>query len=343
MSPSKALKHKSLSISFSGAGHLLPYHLGVSWSILQHIYRNEVTKKISSKCNRNKHHQYESLPILPIKSVCGSSSGAIAAVIFAKIPHRVEEFATKFIERRGKALEILSSMLHDEERHWSGTCVENDIINNDHDSSFNNSDTTRLNTSSTLDQRIVKVPPNLYIAVTRCTDGLPHLLRFSNNQMFSTISSSWNTDGILEAVRASCTIPASFHPIDLFPGLFNQSVQYPDVEGISIDGSSYVDGGIASPAPILPTVNTNGSKTVIISPISFTGTSSNIYRISPNDDSWRLLPLKNITCRNDFVVKPSINNARALRIASGATTSEELQEWYDRGVADAKENIHLFR
>lgn len=342
MSPSKALQHKSLSLSFSGAGHLLTYHLGVSFSILQRIYQNEVTKKVSSKSNRNKHHPYESLPILPIKSVSGSSSGAIAAVIFAKIPHRIEEFAARFIERRGKALEILSSMLHDEERHWTSTCGENDIIN-DHDSSLNNSDTTRLNASSMLDQRIVKVPPNLYIAVTRCTDGLPHLFRFSNNRMFSTISSSWNTDGILEAVRASCTIPASFHPIDLFPGLFNQSVQYPDIEGISIDGSSYVDGGIASPAPILPTVNTNGSKTVIISPISFAGTSSNIYRISPNDDSWGLLPFQNITCLYNFKVKPSIQNARALRVASGATTSEELQEWYDRGVADAKEKLYLFR
>jgi hypothetical protein len=58
-------------------------------------------------------------------------------------------------------------------------------------------------------------------------------------------------------------------------------------------------------------------------------------RISPKDYSWRLLPISNLNCRGDFDVKPSLQNLRALRMASGLVSSKELQDWYDRGIDDA--------
>lgn len=325
-----------LSLSFSGAGHLLPYHLGASWSILQHISKQEVQKRVANKIKRSNDGPAPSLASLnntptsqiSIQGVAGSSSGAIAAVVFSKMPHRIEEFAERFIQTRGKALETLASMLHEEETHW--TVGNNNVDGSEHQN--------KNKVDISIDQRMTKVPPSLYIATTRCKDGTPHLFRFSNNQMYSTISSSWNTDIILKAVRASCTIPASFHPIDLIPSFWNDSLHYPNEEGICIDGVYCVDGGIAAPAPTVPLLKTE-SKSIIISPISYADSSSkldeNTYRISPPDDSWRLLPFRNINCRNQFLVKPSIQNIRSLRVASGATNSAELQEWYDRGVTDA--------
>ena len=109
--------------------------------------------------------------------------------------------------------------------------------------------------------------------------------------MYSTISPSWNTDMILKTVRASCTIPLSFHPMNLFPSFWNDSLHYLDEEGVCIDGTYYVDGGIASPAPTVPSLK-SGSKSIVISPISYAGTSSsnldeNTYRISPIIFVWK--------------------------------------------------------
>ena len=317
-----------LSLSFSGAGHLLPYHLGASWSILEHINKQEVQKRVSNKKRRSsdKSSSNTSISQISIRGVAGSSSGAIAAVVFSKMPHRIEEFAERFIKKRGKALETLASMLHEEETHWT---AKNDVVGNENQN-------TKVEVS--IDQTLTKATaPSIYIATTRCKDGMPHLFRFSNNQIYSTISSNWNTDVILKTVKASCMIPSSFHPIDLFPSFWDDSLHYLDEEGICIDGTYYVDGGIAAPAPHVPLLK-SGSKSIIISPISYAGGSNldeNTYRISPSDDSWRLLPFRNITCRNQFLVKPSIQNVQALRVASGTTNPTELQEWYDRGVADA--------
>lgn len=337
MSPSSKVTSSFLNLSFSGAGHLLPYHLGVSSAILQHLSHQEGVKRIptSTSSNRRRHDSVNSKintssKILPIKAVAGSSSGAIAAVLFSKLPHRVEEFAHRFIKEEGKAFEILSSMLHDEERHWTSERHHNDCISTD----------------VSIDQNITNAPPSLYIATTKCTDGSSRLFRFSTNQIFTTISSSWNNDDILDAVKASCRIPASFHPVDIFPSFMNQHISYPDEEGICIGGSSYVDGGIATPAPSVPTYNKKNFKSIVISPISYAGDSKiqeSTFRISPIDDSFRLLPFHNIACRNDFLVKPSIQNVRALRVGSGATNSVELQEWFERGLNDANRNMHLLK
>ena len=43
------------------------------------------------------------------------------------------------------------------------------------------------------------------------------------------------------------------------------------------------------------------------------------------DNTQRLLPLSNLICKDDFEVKPSIQNLKALRVASGVGTSQELE------------------
>ena len=97
-----------LTLRFSGCGHLLPYHLGVS-----SVFLEEASKQASYRSRSSNDQQKRTLP--RIKAVSGSSAGAIAAVVHARLPHRVEEFATKFISERGNALKTLKSMLHEEE------------------------------------------------------------------------------------------------------------------------------------------------------------------------------------------------------------------------------------
>jgi len=328
-----------LRLCFSGAGHLLPYHLGVSWTVLEHFHQKEIRKRApyhKNQTSKFKDVKANSNFLPPITDVSGSSSGAIAAVVVSKIPHRIEEFAHRFITDRGKALETLSSMLLDEERHWMSNTISN--------AESDRCDTENiLNTSI---ERRFRNTSNLHIATTKCKDGSLKLFKFSNNQVFKTISSNWNTDKIIEAVTASCTIPASFHPVDIFSKSVNLS--YPDSEGIFIDGEFYVDGAISAPAPLPHNRNEKEEAIYItVSPISFTECSDsgeqNSFRISPNDDSWRLIPFRNIKCRGQFLVKPSIQNLRALRVASGITTSAELQEWYDRGVEDGEQFIEDWR
>ncbi len=316
---------KFLTLRFSGCGHLLPYHLGVSSVFLEEESRRSKfkpsnTSTVASKSKSKLVTEKASLP--RIKAVSGSSAGAIAAVVYSQMPHRIEEYASEFIETRGRAIEILKRMLHEEERARSSV------------REVDNNSTPEIVTHGRSKQN---QPPSLHIATTKCLDGSHNLFTFQPN-LYPTISSSWNIDNILEAVRASCTIPLSFHPADIM--FKNQSLSYPNSDGILIDGNHHVDGGIAAPAPSTPHDGRDGSFSITISPISagaplFQPKHTSDRRISPDDDSMRLLPLSNISCRGDFHVKPSIQNLRALRIASGVTSSEELREWYERGTNDA--------
>ncbi len=317
---------KFLTLRFSGCGHLLPYHLGVSSAFLEEESRRNKFKsssKTSTGASKFRSKLVTEKASLPrIRAVSGSSAGAIAAVVYSQIPHRIEEYASEFIETRGRAIEILKRMLHEEERARSS--VRKIDMNS----------TPEIVTHGRSRQN---QPPSLHVATTKCLDGSHHLFTFPPN-LYPTISSSWNIDYILEAVKASCTIPLSFHPADIM--FKNQSITYPDSDGIFIDGSYHVDGGIAAPVPPTPYDERDGSCPITISPISaaaplFQSKETFGKRISPDDDSMRLLPLSNISCRGDFHVKPSIQNLRALRIASGVTSSEELQEWYEKGTNDA--------
>jgi len=113
---------KFLTLSFSGAGHLLPYHLGVASAI---------------KTN-------EHLIAKSIDAVSGSSSGAIAASLFAYFPTRIEEYTNAFISDGGRAMHHFTKIAQ----------------------------STRL------------VPEtDLYIAATRCSNGAPHLFDFPKSSL----------------------------------------------------------------------------------------------------------------------------------------------------------------
>jgi predicted acylesterase/phospholipase RssA len=251
-----------LTLSFSGAGHLLPYHLGAAKVLLAHA--NELPH---------------------IRAVSGSSSGAMAACVMALMPHRLEEYSNRFLEDRGHAFRNLETMLQEEE---SVTI-------------------TTTTTSGGL---------QLGISTTKCSDGSMHLFSFD--------SASASRDKILQTVQASCQIPTSFHPIDVFSSM---PLQYGD--GVAIDSILYADGGIAAPAPPTSLDHVLGAIPLRISPISGSG----INRISPKDTSFSLPVTLTARC-GTFQIRPSIQNLRSLLGAVGAMNPETLHSWYQRGQED---------
>lgn len=315
--------NKFHTLRFSGCGHLLPYHLGVSSVLI------EESKRTVGKSDTKK-------TLHKIKSVGGSSAGAIAAVLHARLPNRIEEFAMKFISDRGHAFETLKAMLYEEEN------------------SENLKTTYREPLAVVSDGKGVK-PPRLHIATTRCEDGSNYVFNFSGCfDQYSSISTSWTTDKVLDAVKASCKIPQSFHPVDIISTSQSACTPYPDSDGILIDGSYHVDGGIAAPGgPTTPLDRKEEAYPIVISPISVGNSLFSIdskqteisksLRISPTDNSWRLLPISNIRCRGDFKVKPSVQNLKAMRMASGLVSSTELENWYKQGIDDALEMMKVLK
>jgi predicted acylesterase/phospholipase RssA len=161
--------------------------------------------------------------------------------------------------------------------------------------------------------------PRLHVCTTRCSDGTAHV--FSEKDLDTR-------EKLLTCVQASCTIPRSFHPMDVLES--SGSLVYPDSDGILIDGGYHVDGGIAAPAPPIP--GYHDGEVIVVSPISGSRRWGE-YRISPRDSSFSIWT--ELTCRGGFDVKPSIQNLRALRVASGSTSLTELQSWYNQGIDDA--------
>ena len=93
--------NKILTVAFSGAGHLLAYHLGVAAVLLE---ASATAKKLP-----------------PIKAVSGSSSGAIAATVMAYLPHRLKEYSDRFLQDRGHAFRNLKQMLIEEENQQNSS------------------------------------------------------------------------------------------------------------------------------------------------------------------------------------------------------------------------------
>ena len=257
------------TLSFSGAGHLLPYHLGAAGIMLS-----------------------RTLGFPEIRAVAGSSSGAIAAAIMTLLPHRLDEYTERFLQDRGYAMRNLKEMLEDEEsksKAYSGTTLQE---------------------SSQL----------LVVCTTKSSDGSMHLFTFDTNEV------TRNDTKLIRAIQASCMIPKSFHPIDVFS---SSTLSYPD--GIEIDGSQYVDGGIVAPAPPTPLdKNPSCSENIVVSPIS--GSSGHIR---PVDHSFRLPGELTGRC-GKFKIRPSIQNLRAMITSMGVASPELLKEWYDRGADDAE-------
>ena len=265
--------HKFLTLSFSGAGHLLPYHLGVATSLLSKT--TTTTKK--------------KLP--PIHAVSGSSSGAIAACLFTYFPNQIQDYTDRFISDGGRAMYHLKEMIYDNDD--SNLVVDNDTNNND---------------------------TSLHIATTRCSNGSLQLFDFPSKLQ----SSIPDKDHLVNCIQASCKIPPHFHPSDVIEKsswLSSSSYAlYPEQDGIIINGESYVDGGIAAPAPPTPLDIKEGARRVIISPISgLHYNESKTIRISPKDNSWKL-PI-DIKCRGGFSVYPSIQNLQAMQTSAGLASS----------------------
>ena len=254
----------SWNLSFSGAGHLLSYHLGVA---------------------RILHGSYKSATI---NSVAGSSSGAIIAAVLTCFPHRLEEYTDRFLRDGGRAYAIFHDMLDD---------------------------------TPISDQAQMTNLPTLHIATTSCSSGSPKLFTFEPDDVHT------ERDKLLLAVRASCRLPVSFHPWDIFA---TQHPTYPEEDGIEIAGKFYVDGGIAAPCPQLQNSMTN----IVISPIS--GSSSAIWNIRPVDNSWKIPLVGDLTARcGTFTVRPSAENLRALILTVGTATPHALKDWHQRGIRDA--------
>ena len=133
---------------------------------------------------------------------------------------------------------------------------------------------------------------------------------------------------------------------------------YPDGDGICINDKWYVDGGIAAPAPPTPFDHIDNAIQVVISPISgspiedtegYFGeegvnrcTCKQTHRISPTDDTRRLLPFE-LRLRGGLSVFPSMQNLRALGISAGAASRDDLMRWHDAGRVDGEVFINNLR
>ena len=389
-----------VTLSFSGAGHLLPYHLGVASS----LHRASTNSGGGGKSNQDPAgtgstpksqlpHAPVSLPT--IKAVSGSSSGAVAATVLVRLPHRIEEYADAFLAEGGRAVAILKDMLHDEERRLVSVTSAAASGEGDGTASEGRSRVEVLSPGQAAHHTTRRVggggggriltpqktggatnnsnappplPPSLHIATTRCDTGNLHLFDFRPvHPEFRTISASWTNDELLKAVEASCRIPPSFHPADVLesPSLLGDLLRafggggsastYPDEDGVCINGRWYVDGGIAAPAPPTPLDRADHAIRVVVSPISggplVEETDQNggrrrhqsSYRISPSDDTRRLLPFA-LRLRGGLSVFPSVQNLRALGISAGAASrGDDLMRWYDAGREDGAKFLRNVR
>lgn len=288
------------SVSFSGAGHLLAYHLGVSKVLLERQLRIQV--------------------------VAGSSSGAIAATMLAYLPHRLEEFTETYLQRRGLALTTFREMITQHQQQQREGKAEVDPER-----------------------------PALVIATTKCHDASLKLFKFDDVAASSFTGN--NHQRILKVIEASCHIPISFHPFDMFSRRRTTStLNYPNEEGIQIDGEYYADGGISAPAPIvLPSTmdaklldDTSTKNLIIVSPISGGGGGDSIVPEGGDNTSIKLTLIRpmdktltlpggdwNARC-GTFQIRPSIQNLRAMINAMGVAPIGVLDDWHKRGIEDAE-------
>ncbi|KAL7469080.1 hypothetical protein ACHAXS_009324 [Conticribra weissflogii] len=294
--------NKFLTLSFSGAGHLLPYHLGAASTIHKHFL------------NLPSSSSSESVTLSPPKSISGSSSGAIAATVFCLFPHLIEDYAERFITSRGRAMFHLLNIMNEHEMDFFKHIEKTDRA-------------------------------SLHIATTRCFNGELQLFHFFSSPANENNPQSrqQQSQHLIKCLDASCKIPVHFHPFDVLAHHhWSSPPSYPEQDGIMINGDSFVDGGIAAPAPPTPLDSEEGAVRMVVSPISgkgFDNTNNNTtIRISPEDRSWRLLPM-DIRCRGGFSIRPSVQNARALQVAGGIGSSTVLRDWFDRGANDADEAI----
>ena len=162
---------------------------------------------------------------------------------------------------------------------------------------------------------------DLHICTTTCRNGSVRMFTFPAHETV-------NLDRLLTCIQASCWIPLSFHLADTMagsdPALYHQS------DGILIDNDFFVDGGIAAPAPPTP----DDMDRIVVSPIAG-GKAGDDDSIRPVDKTeW--FRLGQMRLRGDFSVGCSWQNLKAMRVATGAAQSSDLQVWYEQGLKDAE-------
>jgi len=287
------------SLCFSGAGHMIVYHLGIAQTLVSRILSKQTSQ----------HNGPSDIPV--IHSVAGSSSGALVATAMAYFPHRIGEYADRFLEDRGHAFRHLQQMLLEESK--------------------NNGEATLAN--SELYKRIR--PQSLGIATTECSTGALRIFEYD------TSNENAPSDHLLSAIQASCAIPRTFHPWDVFS---KYSPTYPDEDGIEIDGSFFVDGGIAAPCPVWHgNLETQDREIANIILISQTSGSSLLQppilgSIRPSDSSFKLPLIGDLAPRGGsaaFRIRPSVQNLKSLVASVGAVEPQILHDWHHRGVEDA--------
>ena len=165
----------------------------------------------------------------------------------------------------------------------------------------------------------------LFVCTTKSVDGSMHLFQFDTTK-------DRCHRNLLPAIDASCTIPRSFHPLDVFS---RGPLSYPD--GVEIEGELYCDGGISAPAPPAPLdPHYDTTHHIVVSPIS--APPPQMARgglfIRPKDTSLTL-PLTLTARCGSFQVRPSLQNLQAMVGSIGATTSSALRDWRSKGEDDA--------
>lgn len=250
--------------------------------------------------------QQRKLP--PLSAVAGSSSGAIAAALLSQIPHRLDEYTQRFLQDRGRAFSNFQQMLQEEEEVPSEEEQEKQPT----------------------------LAANLYVCVTKSEDGSPHLFEFPPPAAAENTKSppAAHHDRLLKAIEASCRIPISFHPLDMF-----QSAVTYEKEGIEIDGSYYCDGGISGIFPPPTPMDLDTSKPairILVCPIALGGMThgnQNNHVICPSlgaSSRWSWLKT-----RDGVSIQPSFQNLQSLVVAGGLASSDVLESWYNRGKNDA--------
>eukprot|EP00531_Pseudo-nitzschia_arenysensis_P005351 CAMPEP_0116128960 /NCGR_PEP_ID=MMETSP0329-20121206/7669_1 /TAXON_ID=697910 /ORGANISM="Pseudo-nitzschia arenysensis, Strain B593" /LENGTH=276 /DNA_ID=CAMNT_0003623195 /DNA_START=595 /DNA_END=1425 /DNA_ORIENTATION=+ len=273
----------------------------------------------------------------------------------ALMPHRLEEYTERFLQDRGHAFRNLQQML-EEEISKSKSFAEY-------------SGSTGGNSESQISSK--RYDLLLSICTTRCSDGGIELFSFD----YHSQRDETKIERILKAVEASCRIPTSFHPFDMvalnFKGVMqNANDTYPEAEGIDIDGKGYVDGGIAAPFPPTPLDDdSNCTRRIVVSPIAgeyFYNTSDD--RLLPllkvvrpaSDASWKAPLINSVPIVGSggqqydvplvaVRATPSLQNLRNFTTAMGVVpaspsdngnSSGILNDWYERGQADAHEMLN---
>ena len=140
-------------------------------------------------------------------------------------------------------------------------------------------------------------------------------------------------ENLLQAVRASCHIPASFHPLDMLRS--RAAPYYPAAEGIKVGAEEYFcDGGISAAVPQLPPLAPSTTLVQVV-PIAGPrggsgGDDVGVERISPGD--FPFFPSASIA---GLPVYLSLGNARALALSVGGGSPEALTEQFKLGEMDA--------